>query len=267
MQTSTSVPGRGARRTLPSRHCGTHSGGDEGLVRVACTGSVETVGRCGPRREHAFLPYAVPTVAGKVRRHVRDCAGGLRGLRARWDEHRPRADQVPPRRSGHGHGGRPAGPERAAGTALEDVRPALGAKRALRPAPLDEERGSGRAGPRAETPGAWEPAPDPATERVAPRAGPRALPARERRVPGPSFPEPPTRWRVARAVGPARTHMSRPAAPSCARPRDRRVWRCGAPPARGRRLGRRATAAPHRRCLFSPTGGRPLPRFPPRNPR
>jgi RNA polymerase sigma-B factor len=44
----------------------------EDLVQVACVGLVKAVRGFDPSREHDFLAYAVPTVAGEVKRHFRD---------------------------------------------------------------------------------------------------------------------------------------------------------------------------------------------------
>nr|BFD80946.1 SigB/SigF/SigG family RNA polymerase sigma factor [Streptomyces sp. Xyl84] len=265
MQTSTSVPGRGARRTLPSRHSGTsedqelvyrmascppgpqraalreqairaflpmarriarrhstHAEGEEDLYQVACMGLVKAVDRFDPRRGHAFLAYAVPTVDGEVRRHLRDCAWDLRVPRALQDKHRRlRAAQETLRRSGHGDGGSAAELARATGMAGEDVRLALQVEGARRPASLDEERGFGRAGPLAETLGAEDPALDRVTDRVALRAVLRALPPRERRVLCLYFLESLTQQQVAQAVGLSQMHVSRLISQSCARLRDR----------------------------------------------
>ncbi|WP_424890862.1 SigB/SigF/SigG family RNA polymerase sigma factor [Streptomyces sp. XH2] len=54
------------------------------LRQVAALGLVNAVDRYDPRLGHAFETFAVPTIAGELRRHIRDHA---------WSLHIPRRDQ------------------------------------------------------------------------------------------------------------------------------------------------------------------------------
>ncbi|MFF8596245.1 sigma-70 family RNA polymerase sigma factor [Streptomyces sp. NPDC015220] len=269
MQTSTTVPLPGTRRTLPSHHSGTsadqelvyrmascppgparetlreqairaflpmarriarrygsHADSDEDLYQVACMGLVKAVDRFDPERGHAFLSYAVPTIDGEVRRHLRDSAWDLRVSRALQDKHRRlRAAQEALRRLGHSDGGTYAELERVTGMAEEDVRLALQVDRARRSSSLEEERGFDRSRPLAETLGAEDPALDLVTDLVALRALLRGLPVRERRVLGLYYLESLTQQQVAQAVGLSQMHVSRLIARTCAQLRARLVER------------------------------------------
>ncbi|MEU0221729.1 sigma-70 family RNA polymerase sigma factor, partial [Streptomyces sp. NPDC006265] len=61
----------------------------EDLYQVACLGLVKAVDRFDPERGHAFLSYAVPTIDGELKRHLRDHT---------WEVHVPRRMQEKHRR-------------------------------------------------------------------------------------------------------------------------------------------------------------------------
>jgi RNA polymerase sigma-B factor len=207
-----------------ARRYGTHTDGDEDLYQVARMGLVKAVDRFDPDRGHAFLSYAVPTVDGEVRRHLRDSSWDLRVSRTLQDKHRRlRAAQEALRHCGHGDGGSPAELERATGMAQEDVRLALQVDRARRSASLDEERVRDRSRPLAETLGAEDPALDLVTDLVALRTLLHGLPARERRVLCLYYLESLTQQQVAQVVGLSQMHVSRLIARTCAQLRARLV--------------------------------------------
>ncbi|MFI2645799.1 sigma-70 family RNA polymerase sigma factor [Streptomyces sp. NPDC018610] len=207
-----------------ARRYGSQADSDEDLFQVACMGLVKAVDRFDPDRGHAFLSYAVPTVDGEVRRHLRDCAWDLRVSRALQDKHRRlRAAQEALRRLGHSEGGTDADLEQVTGMAREDVRLALQVDRARRSASLDGERGFDRSRPLAETLGAEDPALDLVTDLVALRGLLRGLPVRERRVLCLYYLESLTQQQVAQAVGLSQMHVSRLISRTCAQLRARLV--------------------------------------------
>lgn len=62
MRVARAIAGRYRDRGLPT----------EDLVQVACLGLVKAVRRYDPSLEHDFLAYAVPTIAGEIKRFFRD---------------------------------------------------------------------------------------------------------------------------------------------------------------------------------------------------
>jgi RNA polymerase sigma-B factor len=111
----------------------------EDLMQVACVGLLKAIDRFDPECGNEFSTFAVPTIAGELRRYFRDCS---------WSMHLPRGDQerlLSVRRHAQeltGTLGRPPSPGEvadAAGLPLDDVRDALEAQTAARPASLDAE--------------------------------------------------------------------------------------------------------------------------------
>jgi RNA polymerase sigma-B factor len=54
----------------------------EDLIQVAAVGLVKAVDRWDPNRGYAFASFAVPTVLGEIRRHLRDATWAVRPPRA-----------------------------------------------------------------------------------------------------------------------------------------------------------------------------------------
>jgi RNA polymerase sigma-B factor len=111
----------------------------EDLTQVACVGLLKAIDRFDPECGTEFASFAVPTIAGELRRYFRDCG---------WSMHLPRGDQerlLCVRRHAReltGTLGRPPSAGEiadAAGLSLEDVLGALEAEAAARPASLDAE--------------------------------------------------------------------------------------------------------------------------------
>jgi RNA polymerase sigma-B factor len=71
---------RGLARRL-ARHYGTARGGKEDLEQAAYEGLIKAIDRFDPDRGAAFTSFAVPTILGELRRHVRETA---------WPAHVPR---------------------------------------------------------------------------------------------------------------------------------------------------------------------------------
>jgi RNA polymerase sigma-B factor len=122
----------------------------EDLVQVASIGLVKAIDRFDPERGVAFSTYAVPTMVGELKRHLRDTAWAVhvpRGLNERWlaVERAERELRATLRRS-------PTVAEIAVRTKLagEDVLAAMEAGRARgtlsldSPRPPDDEDGDGR---------------------------------------------------------------------------------------------------------------------------
>ena len=130
-------------RSLARRYARGPSGLED-LEQVACLGLVKAIQRFDPARGFAFTTYAVPTIAGELKRWYRQTA---------WAAHVPRRVQervVAVRATADGltTQGRPATAEavaRVLGCETEDVIDALCAAEALMPVSLD-----GAAGPDAD---------------------------------------------------------------------------------------------------------------------
>jgi RNA polymerase sigma-B factor len=63
----------------------------EDLVQVGAVGLIKAVDRYDPDRGSSFAAYAVPTILGEIRRHLRDSAHVLRAPRTPWAEAPPRS--------------------------------------------------------------------------------------------------------------------------------------------------------------------------------
>jgi RNA polymerase sigma-B factor len=109
------------------------------LVQVACVGLLKAIDRFDPDCGHEFSSYAVPTMAGELRRYFRDCG---------WAIHLPRAEQeriLSVRAHSQeltrnlGRSPTPREIAEAADLGLEDVLEALQAETAAHPASLDAE--------------------------------------------------------------------------------------------------------------------------------
>jgi RNA polymerase sigma-B factor len=125
-------------RHLAGRYAGQEPFDD--LFQVACLGLVKAVDRYDPDRGTAFSSYAVPTIAGEIRRHFRDRTWSMRvprdlqELSLRVDRHmielavelhrRPAVEEV----------------AREMGVSVEDVLEALQASAAYRSTSLEAPR-------------------------------------------------------------------------------------------------------------------------------
>jgi RNA polymerase sigma-B factor len=109
------------------------------LMQVACVGLLKAIDRFDPECGNEFSTYAVPTIAGELRRYFRNCG---------WGIHLPRAEQErflsvrSHRRDLTRMLGRSPTPREIADAAdlrLEDVLEALEAETAAHPTSLDAE--------------------------------------------------------------------------------------------------------------------------------
>jgi RNA polymerase sigma-B factor len=189
----------------------------EDLYQVACVGLVKAVDRFDPQLGHAFLSYAVPTIDGEVKRHLRDQSWEIHVPRRLRDRHRRvllAQDEL--RRAGEGRGCTVRDVQRITGISEEDILQALRAGQARNPLSIDEQRGPERDFTLTETLGEDDPALDRVTDLIA--LGPviRTLPDRERRILGLYFFSSMTQREVAHAIGVSQMHVSRLLTRTCA---------------------------------------------------
>lgn len=182
------------------------------LAQIACLGLVKAVDGYDPGRGHAFLAYAMPTVSGEIKRHLRDRSGLLR---------LPRPVQEARLRVGHARreleqrfGGRaPTAAEIAhvSGVSAEAVTEALRSETACRLRSLDTPDRDGPTGGRsvADTLGGPDPALDLVVDRLALAEALRCLPDRERRILYLRFFHDQTQQQIATAVGVSQMQVSR----------------------------------------------------------
>ena len=57
------------------------------LVQVGVIGLIHAVDRFDPARGHSFEAYAIPTITGEIRRHLRDACAAIRVPRRAFEEH------------------------------------------------------------------------------------------------------------------------------------------------------------------------------------
>lgn len=58
----------------------------EDLVQVGAVGLIKAVDRFEPRRGRSLAAYAVPTILGEIRRHLRDSSQTVRVPRTEWEQ-------------------------------------------------------------------------------------------------------------------------------------------------------------------------------------
>jgi RNA polymerase sigma-B factor len=193
-------------RTLARRYANKGETLDD-LEQVAALGLVKAIERFDLDREVRFTTFAVPTIAGEIKRHFRDRGWMVRvprevqELSARLTIQRERLTRE--------LGRSPTVPElaRAAEAGIEQVLEALGAADAYRALSLDEPLGDGLDA--LDSLGG----PDIGFERVEQRhllrSGLEHLPAREREILHLRFYEGLTQREIARRVGVSQMHVSR----------------------------------------------------------
>ena len=165
----------------------------EDLIQVGCVGLIHAIDRYDPRRG-PFEAYAVPTITGEIRRHLRDSCAGVHVPRRVTEEH---ARVYRARVELEARTGRAATQEelaRATGLALSTVVSALDPPRVE---PLRDEEGA-PADPMGEL-----------DDRLALLTAVRALPLRERRILLLSFYGGRSQRGIADDVGLSQIHVSR----------------------------------------------------------
>ncbi|MET9079451.1 SigB/SigF/SigG family RNA polymerase sigma factor [Streptomyces sp. NPDC004232] len=195
---------------------------EEDLRQVAALGLVKAVDRYDPGRGSAFESYAVPTVAGEIKRHFRDHL---------WSVHVPRRIQdlrnrvrgavrdLAPAVSNHSASAREIADY--TGLSVEDVRAGLEALESYAALSLDAEvRGSDDGYSIGDTLGTCDQALDTVVDREAVKPCLAALSERERAILYMRFFEDMTQARIAEQLGVSQMHVSRLISRSCHRLHD-----------------------------------------------
>ncbi|MFC8520992.1 sigma-70 family RNA polymerase sigma factor [Streptomyces sp. NPDC057257] len=200
-----------------ARRYGSPADSREDLYQVACVGLVKAVDRYDPSRGHAFLSYAVPTIDGELKRHLRDHTWEVHVPRRVQERHRRlRLAQEEMRRSGNEGGGSVRDLHRLTGIAEGEIVLALRADQARNPLSIDEQRGPGAADSLATTLGAEDSRLELLVDLVALGSALPKLSERERTVLELYFFSRLTQRQVADAVGISQMHVSRLLSRSCA---------------------------------------------------
>jgi RNA polymerase sigma-B factor len=193
-------------RSLARRYAGKGEPLDD-LEQVACLGLLKAIDRFDVSRDVRFATFAVPTIAGELKRHFRDRGWMLRVPR----EMQELSARVARRRESltHERGRVPTVPElaEALGVGDEQILEALAAANAYRMVSLDEPvlEGAGAL----DTIGDDDAGYEHAEHRVLLRRGLDRLPEREREILRLRYCEGMTQREIARAVGISQMHVSR----------------------------------------------------------
>ncbi|MBQ1163100.1 SigB/SigF/SigG family RNA polymerase sigma factor [Streptomyces sp. A73] len=225
----------------------------EDLEQVAALGLVKAVNRYDPAQGTPFVPFAIPTITGEIRRHFRDRT---------WDVHVPRRVQelrnrvrTAVRELNTGLDDGLPSVERIAehtGMSEEDVRSGLEAMDSFRSLSLDATGPDSDDGfSLADTFGESEPEYETVVAREAVKPCLRELPERQRRVLYMRYFRDMTQSRIGQELGISQMHVSRLLSKSCERVRqqvehDRRTQRVRRTE-RSHRVERDRAAEPGRR--------------------
>lgn len=195
---------------------------EEDLVQVATVGLINAVDRYNPDFGKGFLPFAVPTIMGEVRRHFRDAGWTLRVPRRLKELHLTLSKATAELSRTLGRSPRPSEIAEHLGLSKDEVIEGLEVAAAYRPASLDTPvRSSDDAAPLGELLGDDDPALAgvEAYAMLAPAL--RELPQRERRIVVLRFFHNMTQTQIAEAVGVSQMHVSRLLARTLAQLRQR----------------------------------------------
>lgn len=210
-------------RRIAARHRTSGGEDQDDLVQVACLGLIKAVDGYDPERGHAFLSYALPTVTGELKRHLRDRTALVRLPRS-LQEARLRVVHAQ-RELEQRLAGRPPTPAeiaQACGLSPEAVVDALQSDRAAYPRSLDAPpQGAADSWPaHAEVTGDCDPALEFAADRVTLMRALQQFPERERRILFLRFFHDQPQQEIATAVGISQMHVSRLLARCLARLRE-----------------------------------------------
>jgi RNA polymerase sigma-B factor len=197
-------------RKLARRYAGAREPIDD-LIQVASLGLVKAVDRFDPTREIAFSSFAVPTIAGELKRYFRDLG---------WSVHVPRGAQEmalkveQARQQMASRSGRSPSVNELAQYlewSVEDVLDALEAGSAHHSVSLDAptDDGEGEVGSLAQSLGEDDERLESIEDRVTIATATRKLPARERKVLYLRFVEDLTQTQIADLIGVSQMQVSR----------------------------------------------------------
>jgi RNA polymerase sigma-B factor len=193
----------------------------EDLMQVASLGLINAIDRFEPGHGRGFLPFAVPTIAGEVRRHFRDKAWSMRMPRRLKDLNVSINHVAIELSQDLGRAPRPSEIAARLDASTEQVLDALDAAQAYRADSLDE---MSTAEPGSSTYGDMFGEPDREFDKftdsysLAPHLN--ALPARERAILLMRFYDEMTQSQIAERVGLSQMHVSRLLTKTLARLRD-----------------------------------------------
>ncbi|WP_316744048.1 SigB/SigF/SigG family RNA polymerase sigma factor [Streptomyces sp. MK7] len=192
------------------------------LRQVAALGLVKAVDRYDPGRGNAFESYAVPTITGEIKRHLRDHMWTLHVPRRVQDlRKRVRFAQQELSRTVSGRGPTVAEIAEIAHLSEEDARVGLEALESSAALSLDAELSGSEEGHRlVDALGSPDPALDTVVDREAVRPRLAALPERERAILYMRFFGDMTQSRIAEQLGISQMHVSRLITRCCDRVRD-----------------------------------------------
>jgi RNA polymerase sigma-B factor len=182
----------------------------EDLLQVASVGLLKAIDRYEPVRGNAFSSYAVPTMAGEIRRHFRDRGWLVRPPRDLQDRCLA-VERAAERLSADGPGATVAGVATATGMALEEVLEAMVALRSRHAVSFTAAGTEGEDGGTAleHRLGAEDPALDAVDTRVTLRRMTAILTRREREALRLRFEEDLTQAEIGRAMGVSQMQISR----------------------------------------------------------
>lgn len=182
---------------------------DEDLVQVAYIGLLNAARRFDPERGTCFAAFAVPTISGEIKRHLRDHGWFVRPPRAVQDLRSRIAEASPRLAQTLGRGPSVAELTADLGTTPALVREALDCHHHLLPASLDVPVGEDRDATLADVIPARDDEWERADRAVLLWSALRTLPPRERRVMHLRFFEERTQQEIAAEVGVTQMQVSR----------------------------------------------------------
>jgi RNA polymerase sigma-B factor len=183
----------------------------EDLEQVAYLGLLKAIDRFDPDRG-PFMPYAVPTILGELKRHFRDRGWALHVSRSLQERYLRVSETVDALTSELGRSPTPREIAESTGLSLEDVIEALNATTAYAPAALDAPRRTGDGdedGALVDSLGGEDPGYELVELGATLAPVLRELPERERTILHLRFAEDLTQSEIAERIGVSQMHVSR----------------------------------------------------------